>query len=110
MDIKLLVLYFVIGGAIVAAVTYFGSQSKGMLAAFIAFLPSISLITIITTYLAKGTDAATSYAKGMLLLLPSWVVYIVGVIFLLPRIGLVGSLVVGVVLYLASAFVIIRLT
>lgn len=110
MDIKMLALYFVIGGTIVATVTYFGSQSKGMLAAFIAFLPSISLITIITTYLAKGTEAATSYTRGMLLLLPSWVLYAVSVIFLLPRIGLVGSLVVSVIVYLATAFVIIRLT
>jgi hypothetical protein len=42
-DIKLLSVYFVIGRVIVCAVTYLGSQAKGQLAAFVTFLPSISV-------------------------------------------------------------------
>jgi uncharacterized membrane protein (GlpM family) len=110
MDIKLLLLYFVIGGAIVAAVTYFGGRAKGELAAFIAFLPSISVITLITVYLAGGTQGAVSYAKSMLILLPPWVLYVVGVIFLLPRIGLASSLIVSIAVYLGVAFLIMKLT
>ena len=109
-DIKLLPAYFVIGGVIVCAVTYFGSQAKGQLAAFIAFLPSISLITLCTIYFAGGTGAAVSYAKSMLILLPAWLFYVIGVIFLLPRLGLVGALLVSVAAYLAAAFATMRLT
>ena len=110
MDIRLLLLYFVLGGIIVSAVTYFGSQAKGMLAAFITFLPTVSVISLCTIYFSSGTGAAVSYAKGMLILLPPWVVYIVGVIFLLPRIGLVYSLIVSVGIYLAISLLILKLT
>jgi len=110
MDIKMLAAYFVIGGVIVSAVTYFGSQAKSELAAFIAFLPSISVITLCTIYFASGTGAAVSYARSMLILLPPWLLYVIGVIFLLPRIGLAGSLLVSIAAYLALALVIIKLT
>ncbi len=109
MDPKLLVAYFVIGGLVVSVVTYFGSQGKSELAVFIAFLPSTTLITLCTIYLAGGTGAAVSYAKSMLVLLPAWVLYVVGVIFLLPRLGLVVSLLVSVAAYLVAAFVTMRL-
>jgi hypothetical protein len=109
MDPKLLVAYFVIGGVTVSAVTYFGSQGKSELAAFIAFLPGVSVITLCTIYLAAGTGVAVSYAKSMLILMPAWLFYVLGVIFLLPRLGLVISLLVSVAVYLAAAFVTMRL-
>ena len=110
MDIKMLPVYFVIGGVIVSAATYFGSQTKSLFAAFIAFLPTISVVTLCSIYLSGGTVAAVSYAKSMLLLLPPWVLYVIAIIFLLPRIGLAGSLAVGIVTYLGIAFLIMRLT
>ena len=110
MDPRLLALYFVLGGLVVSLVTYFGSQGKSELAVFIAFLPGTTLITLITIYLAGGTGAAVSYAKSMLILLPAWVLYVLGVIFLLPRLGLVVSMVVSVAVYLAAAFVTMKLT
>lgn len=110
MDLKMLPVYFVVGGAVVSAVTYFGSQGKGLLAAFVVMIPTISTITLCTIYLASGTGAAVSYAKGMLMLVPSWVLYIVCVILLLPRIGLAGSLIAGIGTYVTTAFLIVRLT
>ena len=103
MGAKSLCLYFLLGGAIVTLVTYFGSQAKGLLAAFIAFFPSITVITIITIYLNGGINPTTSYLKGMLLLMPAWLLYVLSVLFLLPRLGLVFSLVLGIFLYLGSA-------
>lgn len=110
MDIKMLPVYFLIGGAVIAAVTYFGSQAKGLFAAFIAFIPSISITTLCTIYFSGGKGAALSYAKGMLILVPSWVLYVLGIIFLLPRIGLAGSIIVGVAAYVGTALLIMRLT
>jgi len=109
-DPKLLALYFVIGGLVVSLVTYFGSQGKSELAVFIAFLPGTTLITLITIYLGGGTGAAVSYAKSMLILLPAWVLYVLGVIFLLPRLGLVVSMLVSVAVYVAAALLTMRLT
>ena len=110
MDPKLLIAYFIIGGLIISTVTYFGSHGKSELAAFIAFLPATSLITVCTIYFAGGTGAAVSYAKSMLILLPAWLFYVIGVIFLLPRLGLVIALLVSVAAYVAAAFVTMRLT
>ncbi len=110
MSLKLLLLYFVIGGAVVAAITYFGNTAKSQLAAFLAFFPSISVITLCGIYLASGSQPSVTYAKNMLVLLPCWVLYILAVIFLLPRLGLVGSLVISVALYMGTAFLIMRLT
>ena len=110
MSLKLLLLYFVIGGIIVSSVTYFGSQAKSQLAAFIAFLPSISVITLCTIYFNSGVAESVAYARNMLLLLPPWILYAVGVMLLLPRIGLWGTLLVSVGVYLGTAFIVMRLT
>lgn len=110
MDPKLLALYFVIGGLVVALVTYFGSQGKSELAVFIAFFPGTSLITVVTIYLAGGTGATSSYARSMLVLLPAWVLYVLGILFLLPRLGLALSLVISVAAYAGVALLTMRLT
>jgi hypothetical protein len=108
MDWKLLPLYFVIGGTVVTAVTYFGSQAKGALAAFFALLPSISVITLCTIYISSGLDPTLSYVKNLLILLPPWVVYVVGLIFLLPRIGPVWALIISIGAYLLVSFLIVN--
>ncbi len=108
MSWKMLLIYFILGGTIVTAVTYFGSHGKSQTAAFISFLPSTSLITLCTVYLASGTQPAVSYARSMLVLLPPWVLYVAAIIFLLPRLGLPATVAVSVVLYLAAAFLVMR--
>ncbi len=110
MDARMLALYFVIGGALVSAVTYFGSHAKSQVAAFIAFLPSISVITICSVYFASGVEETVSYTKNMLILVPPWVLYGLGMLFLLPRIGLAYSLVISIAVYIGTALLIMKLT
>jgi uncharacterized membrane protein (GlpM family) len=108
-DLRTIPLYFFLGGTVVALVTYFGSTARGLIAAFIAFFPSISLITFTTIYLKGGIPAAADYARSMLVLTPAWLLYVLAVLFLLPRWGLFPSLLAGVLTYVAAAFVTIRL-
>jgi uncharacterized membrane protein (GlpM family) len=108
MDVKLLSLYFVLGGSIVTLITYFGSQGKGILAAFIGFFPSITIVTLFTIYLKSGVGATVSYFKGMLFLIPAWVLYALAMIFILPRWGIVPSVVVGIALYVGVAVLTMR--
>ena len=108
MDNRMLILYFVIGGIVVTTVTYLGSHSKSMLAAFIALVPCVTVITLCTIYFNSGTEATVSYAKNMLILLPPWILYVVGVILLLPRIGLAGSLVASIAILVVTAILIMR--
>ena len=109
MSFKYLLPYFLIGGVSVSVITYFGTQGKSQLAAFVAFLPSTSLITLCTIYLNSGTQPAVSYARSMLILLPPWVVYVAALIILLPRIGLPLTIIASVALYLVLAFLIMKL-
>jgi uncharacterized membrane protein (GlpM family) len=108
MDVKLLSLYFVLGGSIVTLITYFGSQGKGILAAFIGFFPSITIVTLFTIYLKSGVGATVSYFKGMLFLIPAWVLYALAMIFILPRWGIVPSVIVGIAIYVGVAVLTMR--
>jgi len=108
MDAKILSLYFLLGGTIVTLITYFGTQGKGLLAAFIGFFPSITLITLVTVYLKSGVGATVSYFKGMLFLIPAWVVYALAMIFILPRWGIVPSVIISVGLYVGISLLVFR--
>lgn len=90
-------------------VTYFASHSKGLVAAFFANLPIVTLITFITIYAESGQRAVVSYAQGLIVLLFPWLAYIFSVIFLSQRMGFFPSLVVGVSLYLGLACVILQM-
>lgn len=109
MGIKLLFLYFILGGMLVALITYLGSQGKGLLAVFIAFFPSMSLVTFSTIYLNGGTTAATTFARSLIVMTPAWLAYVATVMVLLPRIGLVRSLLLGILSYLVASLLTMRL-
>jgi len=110
MDYRLIPLYFFVGGTVVTLVTYFGSQAKGVIAAFVALFPGITVITLCTVYLNGGTENAVTYAKGLLFMIPAWLIYIGIVIYLLPRLGLVPPLVIGILLYSVAGFLTMKLT
>lgn len=109
MDIKLIVLYFVLGGTIVSAVTYLGSMGKGITAAFIAMFPVVTVLTFSLIYLEKGADPTISYAQGLVILTPAWLLYLAVVIFAMPKTGLAVSLMLGVPAYLAFSLLIMKL-
>ena len=85
-------------------VTYLASHAKGLLAAFVANLPVITLITFLMIYFESGQKAVISYAKGLIIMLLPWLAYILSVIFLTGRFGLIASLVTGVSLKNAANF------
>jgi uncharacterized membrane protein (GlpM family) len=108
MEIKYL-FYFIIGGTIISVVTYLANHAKGLLAASIANLPVITLITFLAVYTESGSNAVISYAEGLLIMLIPWLAYIFSVIGLSNRLGFIPSLLLGVSLYLLIAYLIIRL-
>jgi len=109
MDFKSLAIYFLGGGTVVAVTSYFGTQGKGMLAAFIAFIPSVTVVTLWAIYSKSGAPAATSYVKGMLQLLPAWTLYAIVLFYLLPRMGLWPSLLISIAVYMVGSFITIRI-
>lgn len=101
------VLYFLIGGTVISVVTYFASHSRTMVAAFFANLPVMTLITFLTIYYEAGQKAVVPYAHGLIIMLFPWLAYIGAIIFLTPRIGVIPSLLIGIFLYLALAYIVI---
>ena len=93
------ILYFIIGGTILSLVTYFGSKDKGILAAFIALFPMVSLMSILTIYSEAGSLPVLDYVKGLLIFTPVWIIFLVCIAYLLPKQGLFVALVIGLVIF-----------
>lgn len=102
------ILYFLIGGTIVSVVTYYASHARTLLAAFLANLPVMTLITFLMIYREAGEKAVVPYAKGLIIMLVPWLSYIFSVMLLTPRLGLIPALLIGLSGYLAISFVILR--
>ena len=102
------VLYFLIGGTIVTVVTYYASHARTLLAAFLANLPVMTLITFLMIYREAGAQAVVPYAKGLLIMLVPWLLYIFSVVFLTPRLGIILSLLTGLSCYLVVAYLILK--
>ncbi len=100
-------LYFLFGGIITSGVTYLANQSKGLLAAFVGTLPIITISTFLLIYFNAGQDAVLSYAKGLIIMIFPWMIFILSVVFLAPRINFIYSLIIGLFLQIISAFVIL---
>ena len=106
MQIKSFILYFILGGTIVSVVTFLGSQGKGLLAAFVATFPTMTVLTFALIYSKAGQTSTVSYAKGLLIMTPPWIIYVLCLIYLLPRWGFVKSLITGVLTYMVLAGVV----
>jgi hypothetical protein len=101
-------LYFLVGGIITSAVTYFANTSRGLFAAFIGTLPAITISTFILIYLNAGQPAVLAYAKGLIVMIIPWMVFILSVIFLTPRLNFIPSLIVGLLLQVVIALLILN--
>jgi len=109
MDGKFIPIYFLLGGTAVSLASYFGSHSKGLLAAFISFFPAATVFTVSAIYATAGSRAASQYARSMLFLLPAWVLYALSLFWFIPRLGLTLSLLIGIPLYVGGALLTIKL-
>jgi uncharacterized membrane protein (GlpM family) len=93
-------IYFLIGGTVVAAVAYLGSRGDSALAALVASLPVLFLLNVFVMYRAGGMNGSLTYAKGVVLMLPVFVFYAALTIWLLPRLGMPKALILGLPVYL----------
>src|SRR5208337_4981638 len=106
MDLKY-VFYFLIGGTVISVVTYLASHARPLLAAFVANMPVITLVTFLTIYHEAGQKAIVPYAKGLIMMMLPWFTYIFAIILLTPRLGFLPSLTTGFTLYIFFALIIL---
>ncbi len=101
-------LYFLIGGTIISLVTYFAGHARPLLAAFFATMPAMTLVTFLTIYHEAGQKAIVLYAKGLIIMMVPWTIYIFSIILLTSIVGFFPSLITGYALYVIVAFIILR--
>ena len=94
-----LVIYFLIGGSVTALTAYFASQGRGMLSAFITTLPLLTIFSFLIISAEGGSQTVQEYARGLLLFTPPWVCYVLLVMLGTGRLGLIRSLVLGVLVF-----------
>ena len=99
------VLYFLLGGLIVTFGAYFGAKGRGFWAAFITLLPSITILTFIFSYSGGGISAAQNYAKGLITVIPAWILYALVMIYLLPKTNIYLSLLAGMFIFISASLI-----
>ena len=100
------VIYFLLGGTVVSLSTYLGAQGRPYLAAFASTFPAITGATFVLLYLNGGTDAIVAYAEKLFWFLPAWIVYVMAMIFIVPRIGFWPAMSVSVALYIGCVWLV----
>ena len=94
-----LVIYFLLGGTVTALTAYFASQGRGMLSAFITTLPLLTAFSFLLIYAEGGSKTVEEYARSLLIFTPPWLCYVTIVLLGVNRIGIVKSLILGVLLF-----------
>jgi uncharacterized membrane protein (GlpM family) len=94
-----LAIYFLLGGAVTVLTAYFASQGRGMLSAFITTLPLQTAFSFLLIYAEGGSKTVEEYAKSLLIFTPPWLCYVTIVLLGVNRIGIVKSLILGVLFF-----------
>jgi uncharacterized membrane protein (GlpM family) len=94
-----LAIYFLLGGAVTVLTAYFASQGRGMLSAFITTLPLQTAFSFLLIYAEGGSKTVEEYAKSLLIFTPPWLCYVTIVLLGVNRMGIVKSLILGVLLF-----------
>ncbi|HXX53415.1 MAG TPA: hypothetical protein VEI28_02465 [Thermodesulfovibrionales bacterium] len=102
-------LYFFFGGLITSAVTYLANNSKGLLAAFVGTLPIITISTFLLIYFNAGQTAVLAYAKGLIIMIVPWMIFILTVIVLSPRLNFISALSIGIIIQIGLALLILNI-
>ncbi len=96
-----LAIYFIIGGTVTALTAYFASQGRGMISAFVTTLPLLTIFSFLLISAEGGIKTVEEYAKSLLIFTPPWICYVVVVLLGTSRWGLLRSLILGVLLFVA---------
>lgn len=99
MDHLYLVRFF-IGGAVIAGTTWIAEYFDPKLGGMVSNIPSATILGLLIIDSVLGENGSVLYAKGVAIGNIPWFGYILSVILLTQRIGLVKSLVVGLIIWL----------
>jgi len=99
------VIYFIAGGALAALVAYFAGRGNPFLAALVGSIPVMFLLNVYIVYRATGVSSSLAYSKGVLLVVPAFVIFVIVTMWLLPRLGMPKALLPGLAVYPVLALI-----
>ena len=88
-----------------ALVAYFAGRGNPFLAALVGSIPIMFLLNIYLVYQAGGVSSSLAYSKGVLLLLPVFILFVIVTIWLLPQLGMPKALLPGMMVYPVLALI-----
>jgi len=100
------VVYFLLGGTIVSLSTFLGAQGRPYLAAFASTFPAITGATFVLLYLNGGSEAIVAYAEKLFWFVPPWIVYVMAMIFIVPRLGFWPAMGLSLAVYMGCAWLV----
>ncbi|RZN41092.1 MAG: hypothetical protein EFT35_02375 [Methanophagales archaeon ANME-1-THS] len=95
--------YFLVGGAVVTAISVLAEKGHPLLAGVVTLFPSITLVSFYFIGKSTGNEAVAATAKSCFIALSVWIPYILTIIWLSPRIGTNKALVIGVLIFIVLA-------
>jgi len=98
-------LYFVVGGGLVALVAFLAQRGNGTLTILVANIPVMFLLNMLLMYKSGGVDGSLMYARAALLYLPFYIVFVFVTMYLLPRLGMPLALVPGALVFLIPVWI-----
>jgi len=99
------VIYFIAGGTLAALVAYFAGRGNPVLAALVGSIPVMFLLNIYLVYRAGGVSSSLAYSKGVLLLVPAFILFVIVTMWLLPGLGMPKALLPGMTVYPVLALI-----
>ena len=99
------VIYFIAGGTLAALVAYFAGRGNPFLTALVGSIPLMFLLNINLVYRATGISSSLAYSKGVLSLVPAFVIFVIVTMWLLPRLGMPKALLPGMAVYPVLALI-----
>ena len=99
------VIYFIAGGALVTLVAYLAGRGNPLLTVLVGNIPIMFLLNIFLVYQAGGVSSSLAYAKGVLSLLPIFILFVILTLWLLPQLGMPKALLPGMAVYLVPAVI-----
>ena len=97
-------LYFLLGGSIVALVAYLANQGNQVLTILVGNLPVLFLLNIFLAYRVGGTMGGIVYARGALISLPFFIVFVLIVMLILPRVNTPLAVLPAMLVYIIPPF------
>ena len=102
-----LILYFIMGGSVVALSTYLAGRGQGTLSAFVSTLPLVTGLTFLLIRAEGGSDAVREYARGLIIFTPAWLCYVAVVMLGTSRFGIFKSVGLGILLYIVLSSILL---